>query len=127
MPPIKLTDEAPHLRPGFKWSAEQEQWAAACAEAKEKGGLAAQFVLIVTQFGLEGVGGFLGAARYHREELNKAAADLERVGTHPDLAQLVRYAATKKPKAPQGWRARLNARHRKRTKELRKKTALNHR
>jgi hypothetical protein len=123
----RLTDDPPHHRPGFVWSPEQIAMAEACEKAKQEGGIAAVLVLICTRFGMEGCGGFLREAHYHRQELRKAAADLRHVGGFDDLATMTEMAAEMKPKAPPSWRARLNARHRKRTKELRKKTEINHR
>jgi hypothetical protein len=123
----RLTDDPPWNRPGFVWPPEQVAFAEAYHKAVAEGGIAAGLVLVFARHGLSACGGFLREAKYSRQQLRQAAADLERVGGFPDLATLTRLAADRKPPAPPNWRTRLDARHRRRTKELRKKAATNHR
>jgi hypothetical protein len=125
--PTRLTDEPAHQRPGFQWSPEQIATSEAVDKAMSEGDVAAVLVLIATKFGMECCGGFLREARYYQQQLRKAADDLRRVGGFDDLAALAELAAKTKAKAPLSWRARLSAQRRKRTKELRKKAATNHR
>jgi hypothetical protein len=82
--------------------------------------------IAATRFGIVGCAEYLRHCKHDQRELRQAAAALRAVGL-VDEAMLCTLAAPSKRKPSPSWGQRVAAKHRRRTKELRKRQASNHR
>jgi hypothetical protein len=88
--------------------------------------LAEKAVLVVTRYGIPGLGEFCRYSKADRKQFREAAAALKAVGLEHEGTMLELAAKNKSPPPP-SWRQRQRARMRERVKKLREKGLIHSR
>ena len=120
MPPLKPENDPIAIADlsDRSWTDAQRQIADVMANMT----LAEQIVFVHDRYGLSAAAGFMRDAERDRATFLQAAAMLRKVEKFKVLGDIAAVAAKSKPSIP-SWRSRLDARHRRRTREVRAREA----
>jgi hypothetical protein len=129
MPPLKPSEDWLNISEmrEASWTAAEREFIEGHRQCRN---LAEQIVYVYkSHHGLKGAILYIRDRKADRKHFREAAETFRRVGgkDFESLAFAIDYVIKTKPKPPPPWKARMAAKHKRRTKELRKKKASNHR